>query len=120
MRFILLMMMFFSSGCASAFDMHRLNPPNSREIEAHSLSQYVYRGAELAAKEGAKQYALVIEVNNIGERSIWVYLINDDNDLKELHQKVRNNDVLKLLDIFDTDVNVERRYVPANSVPGLA
>ncbi|ELB2059145.1 hypothetical protein CGJ34_24405 [Vibrio parahaemolyticus] len=100
--------------------MKQLLAPKSQEIEAHSLSNYINRAAELASKKGYQHFALVSKLNSKQQQTIWVYLYNNDEDLKSFYQKLQNDSKLNLIDTFSTEESKGRRYLDVDSVPGLA
>ncbi|MYM58623.1 hypothetical protein GTG28_05245 [Vibrio sp. OCN044] len=100
--------------------MKQLFAPKSQEIEAHSLSNYIKRAAEIASKKGYQNFALLSKSNSKQQQTIWIYLYNNDEDLQFFYQEVRHDSRLNLIDTFSTEESKGRRYLDAGTVPGLA
>ncbi|WP_299022755.1 hypothetical protein [uncultured Photobacterium sp.] len=100
--------------------LYMLSPPKNQEVEAHTISQYVYRAAQATAKKGFKKFALINDPSDKESENIGVFMFNSDNELQHLKKLSKRRRNLILLGVFETEEYKDRRFIAIGSVPGAA
>ncbi|MBE1275638.1 hypothetical protein [Enterovibrio baiacu] len=101
-------------------ELEMIGKPKSDEIEAHTVSQYVYRAAKVAALYGYDKFALINipvcdEPVNIG-----VFMHDNQQELQGFMRRCGGTKGLELLGVFNTMDYQGKRYLDVRSVPGAA
>ncbi|MEF1251274.1 hypothetical protein [Vibrio owensii] len=99
--------------------LYMLEVPDTNEAIAHSVSQYVYRGAKLAAEYGYDKFALVNVPSCLEPTNIGVYVYDYDEELQNIEVVLKRSPEIELLGIFNTVDYHGKRYIDLNTVPGV-
>ncbi|WP_039850637.1 hypothetical protein [Grimontia indica] len=97
-----------------------IGEPQSDEIMAHTVSQYVYRAASVAAEYGFDKFALLNVPLCDKPLNIGVFMHDNGQELQGFMRQFGGTKGLELLGVFNTIDYQGKRYLDVRSVPGAA
>ncbi|MEI8608709.1 hypothetical protein [Enterovibrio norvegicus] len=101
-------------------ELKMMGKPESDEMAAHTVSQYVYRAAKVAAQDGYDKFALINIPLCDKPANIGVFMHDNQQELQGFMRRFGGTKGLELLGVFNTMDYQGKRYLDVRSVPGAA
>ncbi|MEZ9524990.1 hypothetical protein [Enterovibrio norvegicus] len=99
-------------------ELEMIGKPDSDEMLAHTVSQYVYRAAKIAAQYGYDKFALINIPLCDKPTNIGVFMHDNQQELQGFMRRFGGTKGLELLGVFNTMDYQGKRYLDVRSVPG--